>query len=233
MQSTLLAEEGGFDPNRDANSVPKESSVRQAVNPLAFLVGPVEVKYEGDPAKNRVAELSKYIDEDKKVVKSITGELDWDYGVGVCRLNAPKAQGVSGFLAKAGPTKLGAVAIESKNDYATILAVSLDDKELTHSERVLVQTTTVCRPYGWKETATTFQDAEKKHTYKGKRIDDLGTMPWNVWDTQVVLVIKNPKLRKATQLDANGYAIKELKVEAAEGELKVTLPANALYVVLE
>jgi hypothetical protein len=88
MQSTLLAEEEGFDPNRDATSVPKESSVRQAVNPLAYLVGPVEVKYEGDPAKNRVADFSKYIDEDKKIIKSITGELEWDYGIGVCRLNA-------------------------------------------------------------------------------------------------------------------------------------------------
>jgi hypothetical protein len=233
MQSTLLAEEEGFDPNRDANSVPKESSVRQAVNPLAFLVGPVEVKYDGDPAKNRVADLSKYIDEDKKVIKSITGELDWDYGIGVCRLNAPKVQGVSGFLAKAGPTRLGAVSIESKNDYATILAVSLDDKELTGSTQVLVQTTTVCRPYGWKESPATFQDAEKKNTYQGKRIDDLGALPWNVRDTQVTLAIKNPKLRKATQLDANGYPHQELKVQTADGELKVTLPANALYVVLE
>jgi hypothetical protein len=110
--------------------------------------------------------------------------------------------------------------------------VSLDDKELAASEKVLVQTTTICRPYGWKETATTFQDAEK-HTHKGKRIDDLGSLPWNVWDTQATVTIKNPKLHKATLLDANGYPVKELKVEAADGVLKVALPANALYVVLE
>src|SRR5262249_46299552 len=63
MRSPLLAEEEGFDPNRDAGAIPKESSIKTAVNPLAFLVGPCEVKYDGDPGKNRVADLSKYIDE--------------------------------------------------------------------------------------------------------------------------------------------------------------------------
>lgn len=233
MRSPLLAEEEGFDPNRDAGAIPKESSIKTAVSPLAFLVGPCEVKYDGDPGKNRVADLAKYIDEKAKRVKSITGELDLDYGTGLCKLDAPKAQGVCGFLDQAGPFELSAVKIESKNPYATVLAVSLDGKELKASKQVLVQVTTKCRPYGWKETDATFQDNEKKHNFKGKRIDDTGSSPWNVWDTDVTLTVKNPGLTRATLLDANGYPAGAVKGESADGAFRVKLPAKAMYVVLE
>jgi hypothetical protein len=180
-----------------------------------------------------VADLSKYIDHGKKEVRSVTGQLALDYGRGVCRLDAPKAQGVCGFLADAGPSDLGAVRVESKNAYAAVLAVSLDGKDLKDAGSVLVQVTTQCRPYGWKEAEATFQDNEKKHTFKGKRIDDTGAPPWNVRDTDVTVTVRNPGLRKATLLDANGYPAGAVEVKAAGGALRVTLPKNALYVVLE
>ena len=61
------------------------------------------MKFDGDPSKTRVADLSGLIDRDKKVVRSVTGEVALDYGTGLCTLDAPKAQGACGFLAKAGP----------------------------------------------------------------------------------------------------------------------------------
>ena len=74
------------------------------------------------------------------------GEVKLDHGTGLCTIDAPKAQGATGFLKKVGPIALKTVSIDSTNVYATVLAVSMDDKELTSSKQILVQTTTTCRP---------------------------------------------------------------------------------------
>src|SRR5882672_1972541 len=233
LRSTVIGEEESFDPNRHTGHLPKEVNLKGGINPLAFLVGPVEVKYGGDPAKTTAIDLAKYIDEQKKVVTSSTGELTFNYGGGTCTIDAPRAQGVTGFLSKAGPFALKTLTIDSKNEYAAILAVPLDDQDLASSGKVLVQVTTMSRPYHWKESPATFKDPEKKNTYQGKRIDDTGAEPWNEVETQAVITIRNPKLRKATALDPNGMPTAEVPVEARDGSLTLTLPKNAMYVVLQ
>jgi hypothetical protein len=233
LRSTVIGEEESFDPNRHTGHLPKEVNLKGGVHPLAFLVGPVEVKYGGDPAKTTAVDLSKYIDDGKKLVTSATGELTFNHGAGWCTVDAPKAQGVSGFLSKSSPFALKTLTIESKNEYAAILAVALDDKELSASQSILVQVTTQCRPYHWKESPATFKDPEGKNSYQGKRIDDTGAEPWNEVETQAVLTVKNPGLRKAIALDPNGMPAGEVKAESKGGTFVVTLPANALYVVLQ
>jgi hypothetical protein len=69
----LIAEAGKFDPNRDAGVFAPESPIKQEVDRLAFLVGPVHVKYGGDAANNRVADLGRYLDAEAGVVRSVTG----------------------------------------------------------------------------------------------------------------------------------------------------------------
>lgn len=233
LRSTVIGEEESFDPNRHTGHLPKEVTLKGGVHPLAFLVGPVEVKYGGDPARTTAVDLAKYIDDSKKVVKSATGELTFNHGDGWCTVDAPKAQGVCGFLSKAGPFALKTVTIESKNEYAAILAVPLDDRELASSQSVLLQVTTRCRPFRWKESPATFKDPEGKNTYQGKRIDDTGAEPWNEAETQAVITVRNPRLKKAIALDANGMAAGELRAESKGGAFVVTMPPNALYVVLQ
>ena len=55
----IIAEDAGYDPNRDKANMSKESNVKDGVNPLAYLVGPVVVKYGGDPSKSRTVDLSR------------------------------------------------------------------------------------------------------------------------------------------------------------------------------
>jgi hypothetical protein len=86
------------------------------------------VKYGGDPAQSKVTDLSKFIDADKKTVTSTTGEVKLDYGAGVCTVNAPKAQGATGFLRPMGTIKMRDLTVQSGNDYATVLAVPLDNQ---------------------------------------------------------------------------------------------------------
>src|SRR5262249_35236341 len=110
----VIAEDKSFDPNRyEGTTGSEKSKVKGGADPLAFLVGPVEVKYGGDPAKTSVVELSRYIDSEKKTVPSITGEIRLDHGLGLCMIDAAKAQGASGFLKKAGDIKLTHVRIRS------------------------------------------------------------------------------------------------------------------------
>jgi hypothetical protein len=233
LRSTVIGEEESFDPNRHTGHLPKEVNLKGGINPLAFLVGPVEVKYGGDPAKTTAVDFSRYIDDQKKIVMSSTGELTFHHGDGWCTIDAPKAQGVTGFLSKTGSFALKTLTIESKNEYAAILAVALDDKDLAASQSILVQVTTQCRPYHWKESAATFKDPEGKNTYQGKRIDDTGAEPWNEIETQAVITVKNAKLKKAVALDPNGMPAGDVKAESKGGAFVVTLPANAMYVVLQ
>ena len=109
-KTPLIAEGRAYDPNRDLGDMPEGSSFKGAVDPLAFLVGPVHVKYGGNPAQTFVADLSRFIDRDKKTVRSATGELTTDFGKGLYTVDAPKVQAAAGFLAQAGPVQLVARA---------------------------------------------------------------------------------------------------------------------------
>ncbi len=223
----IIAEDAGYDPNRDKANMSKESNVKDGVNPLAYLVGPVVVKYGGNPAKSRVVDLSRYIREDKKVVQSITGQLYMDYGKGRCALNAPKAQGVSGFLKKGGPVNCADVEIESGNDYATVLVVAMDDKPLRISGKILVQVGTTERPLGWKTRPAQVGGRA------GEEVVSFGRAPWMIVNGDVTLALKNTKITKAHVLDANGMPGEEVPLSTSAGRKTLKFPANALYVVLQ
>ena len=229
----MIAEGRTFDPNRDATGFAEGSAVRTVADPLAFLVGRVEVRYGGDPSKTRVADLSPYIDAAKKTVKSVTGEIRLNYGAGVCVVNAPKAQGATGFLSKAGQIALADVSLRCANDYATIAVVSMDDLPLRRSRKVLVQVGTQMAPTGWQTRPATFKSEDGKETVQGEESVNTGKMPWRVTNAAGTITVRTPALRKATLLDAAGAPVRAIPVTRAAGVLTVKLPPDALYLVLE
>lgn len=231
LRSPLLAEEAGFDPNRDAAISPK-SNIRSTVDPAAFLVGPVEVRYGGDPAKSQVADLTGLLDTKAGKATSITRELTMDWRNGLCTLDAPGAAGASGFLAKAGTIRLKALAITARNDYATVLAVALDGRPLTGSRKILVQITTQNRPYGWRTSPATFTSDKKEH--QGLRIDAVGEAPWNVVDTDLSITLANKALRTAVRLDENLYPTADaVPVKADKDGLVITPAGNTMYLLVQ
>lgn len=58
-------------------------------------------------------DLSPYIDRTRKKVRNHTGELEWDWGMVKLTLNAPAAQGVTGFLNGFGTVELDDIRIQS------------------------------------------------------------------------------------------------------------------------
>ena len=207
----MIAEDKSFDPNRDRGHAAGSGELRTGADPLAFLVGPVEVKFDGDPAKTRVVDLSRYIDNQKKVVRSITGEVTFDYGGGLCTLDTPKAQGACGFLAKAKVIRLGDIAIRSRNGYAAVAVVSMDEEPLASSRKILVQVGTSARPAGWKTRAAEFPGEDGKTPLKGFQVVSTGTPPWRIVNTETSLVVRNPALTKATLLDPAGYPAEDVE----------------------
>ena len=113
------------------------------------------------------------------------------------------------------------------------MIVALDNQPLNESKRVLVQVGTTARPTGWIERETTFQGDDGKQTYHGKQVVDTGTMPWAIADAQITLTVANSALTAATQLDINGNPRTKLKTTAQGQAVRLHLPKDALYVVLE
>ena len=223
----IIAEDAGYDPNRDKGHMSKESNVKDGVDPLAYLVGPVVVKYGGDPAQSRVVDLSSHIQKDKRLIRSATGELTLDYGRGLCLLNAPKAQGVTGFLKKTKTFTLDDVTIRSGNDYATVLVVSMDGKPLKTSGMILVQVGTTERPTGWATKPVKIDGRD------GEQVVNFGKAPWQIVKGDVVVSVRNAGLDKARVLDVNGMAVADLPLKDSAAGKTLTFPADALYVVLQ
>jgi len=228
----IIAEEGKFDPNRDEGAFAPQSPVKQDVDRLAFLVGPVVVKFGGNSANNRVIDLTPYINKDAGIVRSVTGEIALNYKAGVCTLNAPRYQGAAGFL-KAGGGKfaLADVSITTGNDYAAVSVVPLDGVPLGQSRRVLVQIGTVARLTGWKVQPEVFKAGDRD--IDGYRIIATGMPPWRVANADVTLTVTNPNLTRAVLLNPSGYAAKEVPVTSRGGKLTVKLPTDTMYMVLQ
>jgi len=227
----IIVEEGAWDPNRDKGELPAHSPVKTPVDPLAYLVGRVETLYGGDAAKSTVMDLAPFIDREKQVVRSATGEITTDLGRGLYLVNAPKAQAAAGFLGKAGPQKLADVTIECANDYAAIVVVPLDDKPIALSGKLLVQAGTVCRPTGWTERP--MRISRKEGFVDGSRILSTGKAPWQVEKTRATVTIRNRALAKATALDPNGLRQADIPVERTPDGARIVLPPDALYICVE
>jgi hypothetical protein len=226
LRSPIIAEDANFDPNRMKGQFAPHSSVPGGVDFLAFLVGPVVVTYDGDPAKSAVGDLARYISKDKRVIRTVTGQIEMNLDRGICTIDAPKAQGACGFLGKAGQVKLTDLSIQSQNEYVAVLAVSLDGKDLVEAGRILVQVTTRCRPYGWKQRPAGRKDYEFE-------IVDTGSVPWNVENTRMSIELRRGRVRRADLLDANFLPIRSLDLQlSADGPVHLTLPPEAMYVLL-
>lgn len=228
----VIAEDPGYDPNRDLGDSPRRAQLAHGVDPLAYLVGPVVVHYGEKSARPEIADLPRFIERKKQVVRSDTGQLAWDYGRGVCTLNAPAAQGATGFLKKVGPIALGDVTIRCENEYATILAVSLDDRPIARSGRVLVQVGTRARPTGWVDHEATFTAEDGKQTIRGREIDSTGTMPWAIVAARATIQVKNANLTRAMALDVNGNPRGTVRIRRTGGGIELEVPRDALYVAL-
>ena len=231
MKNPVISEDGSYDPNRDKGDTAPESNIAGGISPMAFLVGPVKVKYDGSESNSKAIDLSKYIT--KNEVRSITGELSMNLKDEICTLNAPGAQGVVGYLNRRESHELSSVSIKCRNDYASILAVSVDGQAISASKKILVQIGTFERPYGWEVKESTFKGRSGKGSFDGLQILNRGGSPWNIERCKGEITVKNKSLSKALVLDSNFKALKEIKLKPSSDGVSLQLPEDALYLILK
>jgi hypothetical protein len=229
---SLLPETASFDPNREAVAQTRASPVRP-VDPHAFLVGPVWVGFGEADERIQIVDIDAYVDPERRRVRSVTGQISWDYGEGVMTVDAPRFQAVSGFLSRGGGRyQLSTLGVESDDHYAAIAAVSLDDQPLVEADRILIQLGTSARPTGWSTRPGRVKTKDGREVV-GYEIVETGGPPLRVEALNASISLVNASIREAWVLDPNGYAVAPLDVERSGETLRVRLPDDALYVLLD
>lgn len=204
LKGSPLVQDASFDELR-AKDVPQGTTIapHQVIDPLVHMAGRAKVTIDTDGGPAELADVSKLIDRGRRSVLSSTGELKLDYEKGLLTIDAPCAQGASGALAAAGAITLGALKIESDMELGHIVAVSLDGRPLTQSNRILLQVMSEERPDGFR---TEPADSGVK------RMIDIGHDPWMVrrYSGTVSLRRGDADTLTVTALDLNGYPVKPI-----------------------
>ncbi|KAA5539066.1 hypothetical protein FYK55_25345 [Roseiconus nitratireducens] len=227
----IADDEARGDQRNLADLRPAWSGREGEINRAAFLIGPVTTAHVEQSEDSSVADLQQWFDPEAGTIRSATGELLWDYRRQICTMDAPRAQGVTGFLRdNGGHFELSDVTIDSQNEYATVNVVSLDDRPLAVSEKVLAQVVTVNRLTGYrtKPATITVGQGDAATAVAGEEIVRLGEPPFRIANTEVSLRVHNEKLQRAIVLDINGYPVETIAIEQGS----VTFPLSAVYVVL-
>ncbi len=115
------------------------------------------------------------------------------------KLNTARAQGAAGFLGEADRIALRDVTINCENEFASALVVSLDDKPIAESDRVLVQCVTEEKPYGF--------------TAQNGRITDLGGGP---------LQVKRIACSLSVRVAGEGFEVIALEPTGVKRDMAVT-----------
>jgi hypothetical protein len=231
LQGLPLAAPQNLDALRAEGILPRKPSAatlhgapaRKTIDPLAYLVGPVEVHVSQAPtAVSRAADLSSFIDRRARTVRSATGELLWDWGRGLATIDAPAAQGATGLLRQAGAISLGSITIAADNEYGAVLLVALDGAPLAGSRKMLLQVMSEDSNTGWSAPG------------RGLRaIAAVGGPPLIVKKLAGRVTFKRGDARalRVTALDANGYPLRDRLALTAASDL--ALRPDTFYYLIE
>lgn len=189
-----------------------------SVDPLAFLVGRVEMNITEAGGASKAVNLAPYIDRDARMARSATGELTWDWGRGLVTIAAPAAQGATGFLRDAGAIDLPDATLEIENEYGAAMLVALDGAPLATSKRILLQVASEDRNYGFEAPGQGMRE-----------IVSLGAPPILVREMAGVVRLKAADAARvrATALDPNGYPAGD-----AGSADRLTLRPDVMYYLL-
>lgn len=165
------------------------------------------------------------------IVQSNTNQLTLDTKAQFATVDTPRAQGITGHFGSDRSFDLSTLSVTVRNDFASLLAVSLDGKPLAESAKVLVQFGSTARPTGWKTELASIPFEGR--SIPGEKVLDYGKAPWQVAAAQCRITLRNPALRSARALDANALPIADVPLTTTAGGVSFDFPAGTLYVVLE
>ncbi|RAV05503.1 hypothetical protein DQG13_02450 [Paenibacillus sp. YN15] len=212
---------------KEVNPYERSVTNEEKLNPYLMFVGKVTRGFTDSQAEAKAVtvDVYQYIDLEAKTINSITGELSWDYGIGLNRLNTDRGQAVTGVLNAAASIDLQNVQIESGNAFGTVAVISLDGAPIATSRKLLIQAFTENYPYGFRP---------EDQADGTKKITAMGGAPMNVRNIDAKVTLKEiADVSKVYALDVNGYVREEIAGTEANGSYTIQLPANTLYTLVE
>jgi hypothetical protein len=217
LKGTPMPQDALLDELR-LKDVPSGTSLKpgNVIDPLVHMVGRTNVNFSERGAPAVLKDLSPFVDHNRQVVTSTTGQLRLDYAKGVLTIDAPSAQAVSGALRAAGTTELKDLEVSSKLELGHIVAVALDDKPLAQSSRILLQVMSEEKN----------SDFATQPTQGGQqRITNIGHDPWLAREIDGLVKLKRPDAErlKVVALDWNGDPVKAVGNASAIRLLPTTL----------
>ncbi len=204
LKGTPLVQKGNLDELRLADVKPGgDIQEGEVVDPRIHFMGKTEVHIGRKVPKNELQALDPYLDEQAKIIRGSNGQIELDYGKGILKVNAPRAQALSGNLGAAGITQLDVLVVDSPLDLGHVILVSLDGRPLAQSRRMLLQVMSEERNSGWEQ-----QDTGDEGKYQ---VLNLGRDPWRFKAIEGRVALKRPDAAglKVTALDFNGYPVEE------------------------
>jgi hypothetical protein len=184
----------------------------------AFGIGRVTLAFNG--GKTEQADFSKYWDTKNKIVRSATGELQWDYGRELVTVLAAKTQAI---LGKPGSEAIALPAVQAtiKTPFVSLIFTALDDAPLAQSKRVLITALAQDKQTGARYNAD------------GSRLDAAGTAPLLLEPVQAVIKFSGTRPQKVTPCDHYGVPMTQQVAVGADGTFAIDGRYRAYYYLVE
>ncbi len=183
----------GLDPlgqDFTGGGLDRKQTRRILATPTAVLaIGRVTVGFDGGVSGR--LDWDRYWDRDRGVVRSATGELEWDMQQRIVRVLTRKTQALIGF---AGGTtqRLPAAIVSVKTPFVSLLLSPMDDRPLSESRSVLI--TALARD---RQTGTTYNP-------EGSRLEAVGGPPLLLEPVQATIKLLGAPIQRVTVLDFHG-----------------------------
>jgi len=164
-----------------------------ATPPEVLAIGRVTSKFGPDLKPAEKIDWAAHWDREKKVVRSATGELVWDYGRRIVTVATPKTQAVIGF---AGGTQhdLPGVKVDVKTPFVSLIFTPLDDLPLAQSKHVLITAMARDRQEG------------TEYSPDGKTLLKAGAPPLFMEPVQATIALKGPPPVSVRTVDLYGVS---------------------------
>jgi hypothetical protein len=159
-----------------------------------FAIGRATIKI-GSGGKSEQIDFSKFWDREKRVIRSTTGELSWDYGNQLVTVQAPKTQAIIGRAAGR-KIELPGVTAEVTTPFISLIFTPLDDELLRASKRILI--TALARD----------KQAGARYSADGTRLEAVGSAPLLLEPVQATLRFHGAKPVRIRALDCYGAPVK-------------------------
>ncbi len=195
------------------------------LDPLAHFVGRVELNIAENPETSRVIDITPFIDRNARRITSLTRQIVLDYDRGLLKVDAPHISSLVGFFADTGKLETSNLLLESTLPYGSVTLISLDDRPINDSKRMLLQVMSVDQ-----------NDGFKVGTGALKRIDALGTPPLVIQNLTGTVTLLRPDADQLNvkRLDLNGRPIPEIQSnDPPPSAARIELHPETLYYLIE